>query len=270
MTRFVEVRRQLHEVGEDPDDPERRRDRHDRECEREEERERAEGEDEDEKSDRNRDQLASGEVVGQHRVEVVLDRRLAGDVDLRSRRARPRPRASRRCAPSSRRARDSRRSARRRRRRRPPRPRRDGRSAAPRRLSRRPPAPADTSAVAGPSVLATTVNVPVERCRKWSSRIRSARRVSVPGSVKRLVRSPESCVEARPQRPNTTIQAPSTSQRCRRTRRVSPSIGLDARALSPCPPLRASRFLSPPNAGYSTHGGDPHVDNGSEKPRNEG
>ena len=82
-----------------------------------------------------------------------------------------------------------------------------------------------TSAAACPSVLATTVNAPVERCPKCSSRIRSARRVSVPGSVKRFVSSPESCVEARPQRANTTIQAPSTSQRCRSTNRVSPSMG---------------------------------------------
>ncbi len=78
-----EIRRELHEVGEDPDDPERRGDGHDREREREEEGERPEGEDQDEKGDRNRDQLTSGKVVGQYRVEVVLDRRLAGDVDLR-------------------------------------------------------------------------------------------------------------------------------------------------------------------------------------------
>ena len=49
-----------------------------------------------------------------------------------------------------------------------------------------------TSSLAFPSPLATSVNEPVDRWPKWSWRITSARRVSVPGSVKRLVRRPES------------------------------------------------------------------------------
>ena len=79
-----EVRGQLHEVGEDPDDPERGGDRHDREREREQERERPEREDEDQERDRDRDHLALREVLGEHGVEVVLDRGLAGEEDLRS------------------------------------------------------------------------------------------------------------------------------------------------------------------------------------------
>ena len=77
-----EVRRQLHEVGEDPDDPEGGGDRHDREREREQERERPEREDEDQERDRDRDHLALCEILREHRVEVVLDGRLSGEEDL--------------------------------------------------------------------------------------------------------------------------------------------------------------------------------------------
>ena len=91
----LEVGRQLHEVGEDPDDPERRRDRERGEDERDEERERPEDEDEDQERDRDRDvELADLEVVGEDGVEVVLDRGLAGDVELGARDRRRPPRAS--------------------------------------------------------------------------------------------------------------------------------------------------------------------------------
>ena len=75
MTMFCEVRRELHEVGEDPDEPERDRDRRGREHERQQERERAEDVDQDQHRDRDRDEeLADQEVVVLDRLEVVLDR----------------------------------------------------------------------------------------------------------------------------------------------------------------------------------------------------
>ena len=82
----LQVGRQLHEVGDDPDDPERRRDRRSSEHEGQEERERPEDEDEDEERDRDGDEeLADLQVLGEDRVEVVLDRRLSGDQDLGAR-----------------------------------------------------------------------------------------------------------------------------------------------------------------------------------------
>ena len=81
-----EIGRQLHEVREDPEEPERDRDRRCREQQGKQERERAEDEDQDRHRDRNRDvELADLEVVGKDGVEVVLDRRLAGDVGARPR-----------------------------------------------------------------------------------------------------------------------------------------------------------------------------------------
>ena len=79
-----QVRRQLHEVREDPDEPERGRDGQDCEREREQEGERPEREDEYQERDRDRDHLTAQEVLREHRVEVVLDRSLAGENDLRS------------------------------------------------------------------------------------------------------------------------------------------------------------------------------------------
>ena len=82
----LQVRRQLEEVGEDPDDAERGRNGGEREDERQQERERPEHEDEDEQRDRDGDEeLADLEVVGEDRIEVVLDCRLAGHVDLGAR-----------------------------------------------------------------------------------------------------------------------------------------------------------------------------------------
>ena len=82
-----------------------------------------------------------------------------------------------------------------------------------------------TSARAMSSLRTTIVNEPVERCPKWSWRITSARRVSVPGRVKRFVSRPESWDDAHPATTNTTSQETSTAYRCRRTNRVKPSTG---------------------------------------------
>ncbi len=72
-------------MGEDPDDPERRRDRSSGEDQREQECQRPEDEREDQRGDRDRDEeLAHLEVVCEDGVEVVLDRRLPRDVDRRA------------------------------------------------------------------------------------------------------------------------------------------------------------------------------------------
>jgi hypothetical protein len=72
-------------VGEDPDDRQRRGDGEGREHQRQDERERPE----DERKDQDRDgdgyvELADLEVMSEHRIEVVLDRRLSRHVDLRA------------------------------------------------------------------------------------------------------------------------------------------------------------------------------------------
>ena len=59
---------------------------------RDHERERPEDEHEDEQRDRDRDQhLTHEDIVGKHRVEIVLDRRLSADVDLGARDPADRP-----------------------------------------------------------------------------------------------------------------------------------------------------------------------------------
>ena len=70
------------------------------------------------------------------------------------------------------------------------------------------------------SVRTTIENVPVVFSPKLSSRIASARAVSVPGSVKRFVSRSASPLDAIPETTKTTIQTPSTIQRRRMTRRV--------------------------------------------------
>ncbi len=79
----LEVGGQLHEVGEDPDHPERDDDGGGREDERNEEGKRAEDEHEDEQRDRDgNEELADLQVFGEDGIEVVLDGRLAADEDL--------------------------------------------------------------------------------------------------------------------------------------------------------------------------------------------
>jgi hypothetical protein len=73
---------ELHHVGEDPDHAESRRDRGESEREGNQERERPEDEDEYQERDRDRDQeLASLQVFLLDRLEIVLDRRLAGHIE---------------------------------------------------------------------------------------------------------------------------------------------------------------------------------------------
>ncbi len=69
-------------------------------------------------------------------------------------------------------------------------------------------------------VRTTIVNVPVAFSPNCSSRILSARAVSVPGSVKRFVSRSASPLDAIPETTKIAIQTPSTTQRCRMTRRV--------------------------------------------------
>jgi hypothetical protein len=68
------------------------------------------------------------------------------------------------------------------------------------------------------------VNEPVDFCPKCSSRILSARCVSVPGSVKRFVRRSERPKAATRETPTTATQAATTAQRQRIILRVQRSI----------------------------------------------
>jgi hypothetical protein len=69
----------------------------------------------------------------------------------------------------------------------------------------------------------TTLNEPTVFWPKWSSRIVSARAVSVPGSVKRFVRRSVSPEVAYPPRRNSTVQIAMTHQRKRIIARVQRS-----------------------------------------------
>ena len=185
----------------------------------------SEREDEDQQRDRERNELAAHEVVAEHGVEVVLDRRLPRQVDGRAGDRAHRPAhlvgpalgvggsrsetiwatvtscvtgctLTRRLVASSATAR-------------PAAARTSG-----------------TSARAIPSLRTTIVNDPVERCPKWSWRMTSARRVSVPGRVKRFVSRPESWT------------TPPRRRRTRSARRRAPRIGAGGRVVSSPPRAR--------------------------------
>ena len=228
--------------------------------------------------DRDRDQLAPEEVLGEDGVEVALDRRLARDVDLGARDRAARLAACRPCGPWSPRARGSRRSgattsssaAR------PPTTRPVGARQPP---ARRPRARSGTSTLArSRRSRPTIVNVPVERWPNRSSRISSARRVSVPGSVKRFVRSSESCVEASPHdgehrrasaaRTSQAVTEDDARQPFHRAPLLATSRSSRPRAGAARLPRRALGRLPPPHARDRADRGDPDVRDEGENPRN--
>ena len=203
--------------------------------EREQEGERPEDEDEERERDRDRDvELADLEVLGEDRVEVVLDRRLAGEVELG---ARDRPAASRiasvRTLASAGASSETISAvttsaetgwARRR-----------GPSAASRCGAPRPGACAARPSSPDPRASTTRVNEPVGLLAEVLLEDRPrARAVSVLGSVKRFVSRSEAHHRGERDEEHAS-QTPSTASRCRSTKRVQRSIRLAAlRPAAPC------------------------------------